>query len=120
MWGPTMFRYGSWETRPARIESSVETASTWRCWMATRQSAQVTTETMIGGGAIRRIRLRLVVPRATHTRLPDRSFDWVIEESRGIRIRWWAVRYTVEKFTSLRRSQLIDIDFTTMSTLLFS
>src|SRR6476620_9086914 len=38
--GPTMWRYGSCDTSPARIESSVLTASTWRCCNATRQSAQ--------------------------------------------------------------------------------
>src|SRR4029077_15271552 len=50
--GPTMCRDGSCYTRPARIESSLLTASTCRCCNATRQSPHVTTATMIGGGVI--------------------------------------------------------------------
>ena len=73
MLGPTMCRYGSWATSPARIESSVLTASTWRCCSATRQSAHVTTSTTIGGGLISWIRCSDVVPLTAHTRLPDRS-----------------------------------------------
>ena len=100
MLGPTMCRYGSWATRPARIESSVLTASTCRCCSATRQSAHVTTSTMTGGGVICWMRCSDVVPFTAHTRLPDRSDACVIVESRGARIRWLADRYSVEKFTS--------------------
>ena len=92
MLGPTMCRYGSWDTSPARIESSVLTASTCRCCRATRQSAHVTTDTMIGGGLISSSRSIDVVPVAAHTRLPDRSEACEIAESRGARIRWLANR----------------------------
>src|SRR5690242_21652892 len=114
-----MCRYGSWETRPARIESSVLTASTCRCCRATRQSAHVTTPTMIGGGVISWIRCSDVVPFATHTRLPDRSIGCEIAESRGASIRWLALKYTVEKPTCFLRSQVMVIVLTTTSTWLF-
>src|SRR3954462_15641919 len=119
MLGPTMCRYGSCDTRPARIESSVLTASTWRCCNATRQSAHVTTPTMIGGGVICWIRSSDVVPFTTHTRLPDRSDGREIDESRDARIRWLAFRYTVEKPTCFLRSQVMVMVFTTTSTWLF-
>ncbi|CNV33938.1 Uncharacterised protein [Mycobacterium tuberculosis] len=72
--------------------SSVLTASISRCCKATKQSAQFTTDTMTGGGAISRIRRNDVVPLATQTRLPDRSDTFVIGESRGARMRWLASR----------------------------
>src|SRR4029079_8523569 len=109
-------RYGSCEPRPASIESSVLTASTCRCCNATRQSAHVTTPTMIGGGVICCIRSRDVVPLATHTRPPDRSDGCEIDESREARIRWLAFRYTVEKPTCFLRSQVMVMVLTTTST----
>ncbi len=70
----------------------------------------------MGGGAISRIRFIDVVPLATHTRLPERSAGLVIGESRGARMRCAASRYTVEKLTTLRRSQVMVIVLTTTST----
>src|SRR6478736_6777635 len=119
MLGPMMCRYGSWATRPARMVSSVLTASTWRCCSATRQSAHVTTSTTTGGGEISWMRSRDVVPFTAHTLLPDRSEALVIIESRAARIRWLADRYSVEKFTSFLRSQVMLMVLTTMSTWLF-
>ena len=75
---------------------------------------------MIGGGVICWSRLSDVVPLATHTRLPDRSPGWRIGESRGARMRWFALRYTVEKFTSSLRAQVMVMVLTTTSTSLFS
>ena len=40
-------------------------------------------------------------------------------ESRAVRIRWYPVKYTVEKFTCFRRSQVIVMVLTTISTELF-
>src|SRR3954452_18286934 len=119
MLGPTMCRYGSCATSPARIESSVLTASTCRCCSATRQSAHVTTSMTIGDGSISWIRCSGVVPLNAQTRLPERSVAWAIGESRGARIRWLATRYTVEKLTSFLRSHVMLIVLTTMSTWLF-
>src|SRR6478609_7109393 len=107
MLGPMMCRYGSCATSPARIESSVLTASTCRCCSATRQSAHVTTSMTIGDGLISWMRLSDVVHFTAQTRLPDRSLACEIGESRGARIRWLATRYTVEKFTSFLRSQVM-------------
>ncbi|SHX11948.1 Uncharacterised protein [Mycobacteroides abscessus subsp. abscessus] len=64
------------------------TASTCRCCSATRQSAQVTTDMITGGGVICESRFSEVVPRAAHTRLPERSCALVIPESREVKIRW--------------------------------
>ena len=74
---------------------------------------------MIGGGVICWMRCSDVVPFATHTRLPDRSDGCEIVESRGARIRWLALKYTVEKLTSFLRSQVIVMVLTTTSTWLF-
>jgi hypothetical protein len=48
--GPTISRLGSWIAMPARTASSVVTASTWACWMLTRQSSRLGTATIVAAG----------------------------------------------------------------------
>ena len=75
---------------------------------------------MIGGGLICWTRLQRGGAREPRTPAcrTDRE-AWAIGESRGARMRWLAVKYTVEKLTCLRRSQVIVMVLTTMSTVLF-
>ena len=105
---------------PARIVSSVLTASTWRCCSATRQSAHVTTSTMTGGGSISWMRCSDVVPFTAHTRLPDRSDAWAIARVAGRQDPLVGRRGTRwRSSTSFLRSQVMLMVLTTMSTWLF-
>src|SRR5699024_7594528 len=86
--GPTISRYGSWAEMPTRIASSVVMASTWFCWMATRQSAHVLTDSTVSRSRSSHIRDAEVVPAATQTRLPSRSAIDSMPDPRTARTRW--------------------------------
>ena len=86
-WPPTTCSVGSCAAIPARIVSSVDTASTWPCWSITRQSDQLSTETGTSFAGSVAIFAADVDFFAAHTRLPVRSASFVTFDSLVTRIR---------------------------------
>jgi hypothetical protein len=70
---PTTLVNGSCAASPARIVSSVETASIWFCCNITRQSVQSDTWTGIGRDGACAMLVSEVEPSVAHTRLPPSS-----------------------------------------------